>query len=214
MNCVGLPLPGSPLLFLQPTLEVVSSFSRHSLQCCVCPRIIASPLLSSWTCLCWHCVSDSSGCHLRVVRSLLRHGINDVGGRHCVGFNIVSGGGGESEERKTGYNKYHSPFSRHTGWASHLLGLPLCFPSPIPPSSRYVAAHIPLERGGAGAAVVRFAHLGALVAEPTSLNGGEGLVARWLQVVAGELWWQGGGKGGGGGGRMRAISTMIRLMSF
>jgi len=119
----------------------------------------------------------------------LRRGVNNVGGGHCVGFNIISGGGGGGEERKMGYDKYRSPFLRHIGWASHLLGPSLCFPSPIPPSSRYVAAHIPLERGGAGAAIVRFAHPGVLMAEPTSLNGGEGLVAGWLRVVAGELWW-------------------------
>ena len=52
--------------------------------------------------------------------------------------------------------------------------------------------------------------------EPTSLNRGEGLVAGWLQAVAGELWWQGGGKGGGGGGGMREDepkSTVMRLMA-
>jgi len=36
-----------------------------------------------------------------------------------------------------------------------------------------------LERGGAGAAVVRFGQPGVLIVEPTSLNRGEGLVAEW-----------------------------------
>jgi hypothetical protein len=53
-----------------------------------------------------------------------------------------------------------------------------------------VPAHIPLERGGVGAAV-RFARPGGLMVEPTSLNRGEGLMAGWLRVVAGELWWRG-----------------------
>ena len=48
-----------------------------------------------------------------------------------------------------------------------------------------MATHIPLERGGVGAAVVCFAHPGVLMAEPTSLNGGEGLVAGWLRASCG-----------------------------
>ena len=87
---------------------------------------------------------------------------------------------------------------------------------PIPPSSKYVPTHIPLKRGGAAAAAVRFVHPGVLVVEPTSLSRGEGLVAGWLRVVAGELWWQGGGKGDGGGGGMRENepkSTIMRLMA-
>ena len=63
--------------------------------------------------------------------------------------------------------------------------------------------HIPLERGGAGAAVVRFAHPKVLIVEPTSLNRGEGLMAEWLRVVSGELWWQGGSEGDSGGGGIR-----------
>jgi hypothetical protein len=56
--------------------------------------------------------------------------------------------------------------------------VPPCVSSPpIPPSSKYVPALIPLERGGAGAAVVRFAHPEVLMVEPTSLSRGEGLVA-------------------------------------
>ena len=51
-----------------------------------------------------------------------------------------------------------------------------------------------------------------LEVEPTSLNGGEGLVSWWLGVVAGEWRWR-GGEGGGGGGGMRATSTVMRLMS-
>jgi hypothetical protein len=119
--------------------------------------------------------------------------LNDAGDGRCVGFNIVSGGGGESEERKTGYDKCHSPFLRRTARASHFLGLPLCYPSPIPPSSKYVPAHIPLERGGAGAAVVRSANPGVFVIEPTSLERGEGLVAGFLRVVGTELRCRGGG---------------------
>ena len=94
------------------------------------------------------------------------------------------GVGGESDERKMGYNKCHSLFLRCTWQASHFLGPPLCFSPPIPPSSKYVPARIPLERGGAGVAVVRFA---VLMVEPTSLNRGEGLMSGWLQVIAGKL---------------------------
>ena len=77
------------------------------------------------------------------------------------GLILLVGGlgvGGESDERKTGYNKCHHLFLRCTWQASHLLGPPLCFSLPIPPSSKYVPTHIPLERGGAGAAVVCFVH--------------------------------------------------------
>jgi len=73
-----------------------------------------------------------------------------------------------------------------------------------------------LERGGAGASVVHFAHPGVSMVEPTSLNRGEGLVAEWLRVVSGELWWQGGGEGDSGGGGMRENepkSTVMRLMA-
>ena len=108
-------------------------------------------------------------------------------------FNIVSGGGGESEERKMGYDKCCSLFLRRTGWASHFLGPPLCCPSPIPPLSRHVPSHIPLERGGAGAAVVRSANPGVIVIEPTSLERGEGLVVGFLPVVGTKLRSQGGG---------------------
>jgi len=69
-----------------------------------------------------------------------------------------------------------------------------------PPTS---SAHILLERGGAGVAVVRFGQPGVLIVEHTSLNRGEGLVAEWLRVVSGELWWQGGSEGDSGGGGMR-----------
>ena len=130
--------------------------------------------------VCRRCVFGSSGGR----RS------DDVGGGCCVGFDIVRGGlgfGGESDERKTGYDKCRSPFVRRTGRASHSLGPPLYFPSPIPRSGKYVPAHIPLERGGAGAAVVRFVHPRALMVEPTSLNRGEGLVSEWLRAVSGEL---------------------------
>ena len=113
-----------------------------------------------------------------------------------MGFDIVSDGlgvGGESDERKTGHNKCHGPFLRRTGRASHFLGPPLCCPSPIPPSSRHVPAHIPLARGGAGVAVVRSTNPGMFVIEPTSLGRGEGLVAGFLRVVGTELRSRGGG---------------------
>jgi hypothetical protein len=94
-----------------------------------------------------------------------------------VGFDIVSWGlGGESDERKTGYDKCHSPF------CDALDGPPTCWvppcvsPSPIPPSSKYVPAHIPLERGGAGCGCCPFCASRVLMVEPTSLNRGEGLV--------------------------------------
>jgi hypothetical protein len=66
---------------------------------------------------------------------------------------VVRGGlgaGGGSDQRRTGYDKCRSPFSRRTGRAYHLLSPPLCFCH----SNSTVPAHIPLERGGAGAAVV------------------------------------------------------------
>ena len=53
------------------------------------------------------------------------------------------------------------------------------------------AAHIPLERGGAIAAGTLTAVAGALVVEPTSLRGGEGLAAGLLCVVGRELGWRG-----------------------
>ena len=66
---------------------------------------------------------------------------------------------------------------------------PCVFPPPIPPWIEYVSAHIPFKRGGAGAAAVHSVHPEVFMDEPTSLNRGEGLIARWWQVVGGKLWW-------------------------
>ena len=73
---------------------------------------------------------------------------------------------------------------------------------------RSYTAHIPLERGGAGAAVVRATHPGALVVEPTSLRRGEGLMAGLWRVVGrewrcrgGRWWWWN-----------EPTSTVMRLM--
>jgi len=66
-----------------------------------------------------------------------------------------------------------------------------------------------------GAAVICFGQPRVLIVEPTSLNRGEGLVAEWLRVVSGELWWQGGSEGDSGGGGMRESepkSTVMQLM--
>ena len=122
------------------------------------------------------------------------------------------GVGGGNDEKKRATTSVIAHFcdaldGPPTFWVPPCVSLP-----PIPPSSKYVPAHIPLERGGAGADVVWFVHPGVLMVEPTSLNRGERLMARLLRVVAGELWWQGGGEGSGGGGGMRAISTVMRLM--
>ena len=111
-----------------------------------------------------------------------------------MGFHIVRGGlgvGGESEKRATTSVIAHfcDALDGHpTFWVSHCVP-----PSPIPPSSKYVPAHIPLERGGAGAAVVRSTLPGALVVEPTSPRRGEGLVAEFTRVVGTELRCWGGG---------------------
>ena len=51
------------------------------------------------------------------------------------------------------------------------------FPSLIPLLSKYIPAHIPLERGGAGATAVHSVHPQLLVIEPTSLMRGEGVIA-------------------------------------
>ena len=106
------------------------------------PLIVALPSLSSWILLCWHGVSELSGHHGVVV-------VGDVGDGQ---FYIVSDGWGRKLREKNGLQPNVVARSwRHTGWASHFLGPPLCFPSPIPPSSRHVPAHIPLEReGGCG----------------------------------------------------------------
>jgi len=73
------------------------------------------------------------------------------------------------------------------------LGSPLVMSLPNSPSRRHVLAHIPLERGGASAAVVRSANPGVIVIEPTSLKRGEGLVVVFFPVVGTELRSRGGG---------------------
>ena len=45
--------------------------------------------------------------------------------------------------------------SRRTGWASHFLGPPWCFTLPNSFVEQEQAAHIPLERRGAGASGLR-----------------------------------------------------------
>ena len=140
---------------------------------------------------------------------------DDVGGGRCVGFDTLGVGWGLGEEMMRKKRATTSVIARFcdtldgppTCWVPPCVSLP-----PIPPSSKYVPAHIPLERGGVGADVVWFVRPGVLMVEPTSLNRGERLVAGLLRVVAGELWWRDGGEGSGGGGGMRAISTVMRLM--
>ena len=132
-----------------------------------------------------------------------------------MGFDIVRGRlgiGGEVMREKRATTSVVARFCDALDgppifWVPPCVSLP-----PIPPSSKYVPAHIPLKRGGAAAAAVRFVHPGVLVVEPTSLSRGEGLVSGLLRVVAGELWWRGWWRGGGGGGGMRATSTASRLM--
>ena len=59
-------------------------------------------------------------------------------------------GGVEEEKKATNKTRLSSCLvSRRTVWASHSLGPPLLFLSPIPPSSEVETAHIPLDRGGA-----------------------------------------------------------------
>ena len=67
-------------------------------------------------------------------------------------------------------------------WVPPCVSLP-----PIPPSSKYVPAHILLKRGGAAAAAVRFVHPGVLVVEPTSLMRKEGLITALWGVAGMEL---------------------------
>jgi hypothetical protein len=103
-----------------------------------------------------------------------------------VGVDIVRGGlgvGGESDGKKRATTFVVARFRDALRRAFHFVPPPYVFPSPIPPSSEYVPAHIPLERGGAGAAAVLSAHPRVLVIEPTSLVRGEGLVAGLLRVV-------------------------------
>jgi len=81
-------------------------------------------------------------------------------------------------------------------------GSPLVFPfsiplpiSPIPPIE-YKLTHIHLERGGCGCLL--FCATQALVAKPTSLMRGEGLIAGFLGMV-GKMWRELRMDGGGGG---------------
>jgi len=65
--CVGLShFLGPPSCFFSQPWRFHPPSPRRSLRRRVRPPIIASPSLSSWTCLCWHCVSDSSGHHVVV----------------------------------------------------------------------------------------------------------------------------------------------------
>jgi len=76
------------------------------------------------------------------------------------------------------------------------MGPPLIvLPPKFPPLSRNKPAHIPLERGGGGYDCILASEGAAeMLVEPTSLNRGEGLVARSTGSV-------GGGEGEGEGGR-------------
>jgi hypothetical protein len=81
------------------------------------------------------------------------------------------------------------------------MGLPWSFSGPPYSSSlpklfvqRIRAAHIPLERGGAGWLGLRVELAGVLLIEPTSLDRGEGLGFGLLYVVEGaeegRWWWR------------------------
>jgi len=67
-------------------------------------------------------------------------------------------------------------------------------PPKFPPSSKNKLAHIPLERGGGGYSCILASEGAAeMVVEPTSLNRGEGLVARSMGWKGqGRRWWRGG----------------------
>ena len=51
-----------------------------------------------------------------------------IGWKRSVGWNT-------RRNKKTDHDVHHGSFSWRTTWASHTLGPPLCFPSPIPPTS-------------------------------------------------------------------------------
>jgi hypothetical protein len=110
--------------------------------------------------------------------------VDSVSGLISLGGGLGAGGG--SDQRKTGYDTRRSPFLRRTGWASHFLGPPLCFCHSNSTVEHLCTRPHPFRKGR-GRCGCR--HPGLLMVEPTSLNGGEGLVSGWLQVVAGELEW-------------------------
>jgi len=94
------------------------------------------------------------------------------------------------------------------------MGSPSCF---FPPNSSIEHNKRPTslwkgrEDGGGGILASEGADI--LFVEPTSLNGGEGLVAVCQRMVGGELVW--GRRVGGGGMREEArTSTVMRLMSI
>jgi hypothetical protein len=71
--------------------------------------------------------------------------------------------------------------------------------SPVPPSSEYEPAHIPLERGGAGSAGSVLRILRGWWLSPHPSKEGRGSLPGCCVWLSGS----GGGKGGGGGGGMR-----------
>ena len=78
---------------------------------------------------------------------------------------------GEEKKTKTNHNEGCGSFSGHTAWASHFMGPPFMFLLSNTSIEQQRAAHIPMERGGAGVTWIRrSALLGALVVEPTSLR--------------------------------------------
>jgi len=126
-----------------------------------------------------------------------------------LGWQIGFFGWAGKRREKKGYDKCHSPFLRRTGWASHFLGPPLCCPSPIPPSSRHVPAHIPLERVWLSS-VLRIPEWLWLSPHPSKEGRGSSSgFCLWL----GPSW--GVGKAGGGRGMRKdePKSTMMRLMA-
>jgi len=87
---------------------------------------------------------------------------------------------------------------RGSCFVTHLMGLPFpvspfCFPLSNPPRrNQNKPGSIPSERGGGGCGCVLASEVAAVsIVEPTSLSGGEGLIAGQLGVVVGGLWWGG-----------------------
>jgi len=103
-----------------------------------------------------------------------------VGGGFCVGFNIVSGGKWE-----IGIGENEVQLSSYFVFMTYPLGLPLPG-SPLtfltPPFLRRATRSRPhpvgKRRGGCGFVLAEVLSIG-----PTSLNRGEGLLARWPRVV-------------------------------
>ena len=119
--------------------------------------------------------------------------------RLIVSITNVALAGSKRERETNGPWQMSWPILWHTTWASHFMGPLLCFPLLKSPIKWVCTCPHPFGKGRGRHGYIPTSEVSwGIIFEPTSLNGGEGLITGWLQWLRAKL--GGEGEDGGGGG--------------